>query len=716
MICQEEKTLTLFETVFSGNDAVYGLTEGAINAAIEQHGADKAISFPNTAYSLPCYYAVTGVKVGTLGELKEALGVVKTLMTREMRTHDIFMSGVATALCAEFIEVLKYIDGATPYEEPCYGHLADAVIRELGVPLVTGDIPGVAVILGKAPTTEDAVALVKSYQAQGILVTLVGDVIDQLAEAGMKTGANVRVIPLGKDVTSVIHVVSVALRAALIFGNITPGDAGNLMKYTMERVPAFVNAFAPLNDVIVACGAGAIALGFPVITNHEGVSEVPKSLIVQKDVSKFNATSLEARDIKIKITNIDIPVAFASAFEGEIIRRGDMQVEFDGSRVDCAELVQTVDASEIEDHKITVVGPEADDMELGSKNSIAYVVKVAGKNMQPDFEPVIERKFHNYINCIEGVYHTGQRDMQRIRISKDAFNAGFRIKHIGEVLYASVKNEFDAVVDKCEVVIYTDPAECTRIRHEVAIPTFNKRDDRLKSLTDESVDVYYSCILCQAFSPSHVCVVTPERLGLCGAVSWLDAKATNELDPNGPCQVITKERPIDERIGEYEDVNEAVRKFSQGALEDVSLYSIMEKPMTSCGCFECICGIEPFSNGVVITNREYAGMTPLGMTFPELASMTGGGVQTPGFMGHGKHFIGSKKFMKAEGGIERIVWMPKELKEFVADRVNQTAKELYGIDNFTDMICDETIATDPETLVAFLTEKNHPALSMEPMM
>ena len=708
--------MTLFETVFSGNDAVYGLTEGAINAAIEQHGADKAVSFPNTAYCLPCYYAVTGVKVKTLGELKEALGVVKTLMTREMRLNDVFMSGVATALCAEFIEVLKYIDGAEPYAEPCYGHLADAVIRELGVPLVTGDIPGVAVILGSAPTKEEAVALVKSYQAQGILVTLVGGVIDQVAEAGMKTGANLRVIPLGKDVTSVIHVVSVALRAALIFGNVTPGDAANLMKYTFERVPAFVNAFAPLDDVIVACGAGAIALGFPVITNQEGVSTVPKSLILQKDVAKFNATSLEARDIKIKITNIDIPVAFASAFEGEIIRRGDMQVEFDGSRVDCAELVQSAEATEIEDHKIIVIGPEADEMELGSKNSIAYVVKVAGKNMQSDFEPVIERKFHNYINCIEGVYHTGQRDMQRIRISKDAFNAGFRLKHIGEVLYASVKNEFDAVVDKCEVVIYTDPAECKRIRHEVAIPTFNKRDDRLKSLTDESVDVYYSCILCQAFSPSHVCVVTPERLGLCGAVSWLDAKATNELDPNGPCQVITKEKCIDERIGEYEDVNEAVRKFSQGALEEVSLYSIMEKPMTSCGCFECICGIEPFSNGVVITNREYAGMTPLGMTFPELASMTGGGVQTPGFMGHGKHFIGSKKFMKAEGGIERIVWMPKELKEFVAERLNQTAKELYGIDNFTDMVGDETIATDPEELVAFLTEKGHPALGLDPMM
>ena len=708
--------MTLFESVFAGNDAVYGLTENAIDEAIKAHGADKAVSFPNTAYSLPCYYAVTGTKVGTLGELKEALGVVKTLMTREKRTHDVFMSGVATALCAEFIEVLKYIDGAVPYEEPCYGHLADAVIRELGVPLVTGDIPGVAVILGKAPSAEEAAALVKSYQAQGILVTLVGDIIDQLAEINYKTGANVRVIPLGKDVTSVIHVVSVAIRAALIFGNVKPGDAAALMTYTKDRVPAFVNAFAPLNDVIVACGAGAIALGFPVITDQADVARVPKSLICQTDISKWNATSLEARDIKIKITNIDIPVAFASAFEGEIIRRKDMQVEFDGSRVDCAELVQTCDPSEVEDHKITVIGPEADEMELGSKNCIAYIVKVAGKNMQADFEPVIERKFHNYINCIEGVYHTGQRDMQRIRISIDAFNAGFRIKHIGEVLYAQVKNEFDAVVDKCEVVIYTDPAECKRVRHEIAIPTFEKRDERLDNLTDESVDVYYSCILCQAFSPSHVCVVTPERLGLCGAVSWLDAKATNELDPNGPCQVITKERVIDERIGEYEDVNEAVKRLSQGALDEVSLYSIMEKPMTSCGCFECICGIEPFSNGVVIANREYAGMTPLGMTFPEMASMTGGGVQTPGFMGHGKHFISSKKFMKAEGGIERIVWMPKELKDFVAERLNKTAKELYGIDNFTDMVGDETVATDPETLVAFLTEKNHPALALDPMM
>ena len=427
----------LINRIFNGNDAVFGLTAGAIDAAIAQHGADKAVGFPDTAYCLPCYYAVTGVKVKTLGDLKEAVGVVKTLMTRNHELDDALMSGVATALCAEFIEALKYIDGTVPYAEPCYGHLSDAIIRNLGVPLVTGDIPGVAVILGSAPTAQEGVDLIKSYQAQGILVALVGGIIDQCEELGYKTGAGLRVVPLGKDVTSVIHIVSVAIRAALIFGNVTPGDAGALLAYTSQRVPAFVNAFKPIDDVILAAGAGAIKLGFPVISNEtENIVEVPGALIQQLDTLAMNPTSLEARGIKIKVTNIDIPVAFASAFEGEIIRRGDMQVEFDGSRVDCFELVQSKDLSEVEDHKIEVIGPDFDAWEVGEKHSIGYVVEVAGKNMQSDFESVIERKFHSYINCIEGVMHTGQRDMIRIRVSKDAYAAGFRAKHIGEVLYA----------------------------------------------------------------------------------------------------------------------------------------------------------------------------------------------------------------------------------------------------------------------------------------
>ena len=707
--------MTLFDRVFGGNDYNYERTVAAIDEAIATYGEGEAVSFPGTAYSLPCYYAVTGVKINNLGEMKAAMETIKAKMTRNNRLHDAFESGIASALCAEFLEALKYLHGATPYAEPEMGHLTDAFVRNLGVPLVTGDIPGVAVIIGGADTAEETVALVKSYQAQGMLVSLTGEAVRHVAESGMTTGEGVRVVPLGYEMQSVIHVVSVALRAALIFGNITPGDFPALAKYTMDRVRAFVNAYKPLSDEIVSYGAGAICLGFPVVSNEtENMFRVPKSLIQQLDTSKWNATSLEARDIKIKITNIDIPVAYATAFEGEIIRRGDMQVEVDGSRVDCFELVQTREANEVEDHKITVIGPELEEVPVGSKISLSYTIEVAGKAMQADFESVMERKIHAWLNCIEGVMHTGQRDMIRVRISKADFEAGFRFKHLGEVLYAKVKSEFEAVVDKCQVTIVVD-AEQNKALRANANEVFAKRDDRLKSMTDESVPVYYTCIMCQAFSPSHVCIVTPERLGLCGAVSWLDAKATNELDPAGPCQVVPKERCIDEELGRYEDVDEAVCKYSHGALEHITLYSLFQDPMTSCGCFECICGVEPCSMGVVITTREHAGMTPLGMSFSDMASMTGGGVQTPGFMGHGKQFISSKKFIKAEGGPGRIVWMPKELKDQVRERLDATALELYGVENFTDMVADETVCTeDPEQLLTFLGEVGHPVLSMEP--
>ena len=707
--------MTLFDRVFGGNDYNYDRTVAAIDEAIATYGEGEAVSFPGTAYSLPCYYAVTGVKINNLGEMKAAMATIKAKMTRNNRLHDAFESGIASALCAEFLEALKYLHGATPYTEPEMGHLTDAFVRNLGVPLVTGDIPGVAVIIGGADNPEETVALVKSYQAQGMLVSLTGEAVRHVAESGMTTGEGVRVVPLGYEMQSVIHVVSVALRAALIFGNITPGDFPALAKYTMDRVRAFVNAYKPLSDEIVSYGAGAICLGFPVVSNEtENMFRVPKSLIQQLDTSKWNATSLEARDIKIKITNIDIPVAYATAFEGEIIRRGDMQVEVDGSRVDCFELVQTREANEVEDHKITVIGPELEEVPVGSKISLSYTIEVAGKAMQADFESVMERKIHAWLNCIEGVMHTGQRDMIRVRISKADFEAGFRFKHLGEVLYAKVKSEFEAVVDKCQVTIVVD-AEQNKALRAAANEVFAKRDDRLKSMTDESVPVYYTCIMCQAFSPSHVCIVTPERLGLCGAVSWLDAKATNELDPAGPCQVVPKERCIDEELGRFEDVDEAIFKYSHGALEHITLYSLFQDPMTSCGCFECICGVEPCSMGVVITTREHAGLTPLGMSFSDMASMTGGGVQTPGFMGHGKQFISSKKFIKAEGGPGRIVWMPKELKEQVRERLDATALELYGVENFTDMVADETVCTeDPEQLLEFLGEVGHPVLSMEP--
>ena len=237
----------------------------------------------------------------------------------------------------------------------------------------------------------------------------------------------------------------------------------------------------------------------------------------------------------------------------------------------------------------------------------------------------------------------------------------------------------------------------------------------MRSLTDESVEDFYSCLLCQSFAPNHVCIITPERVGLCGAVSWLDAKASNEITPNGPNQPIKKGAALDELRGMWQSTNDYLYKASNYTLEEVNLYTLMDKPMTSCGCFEAIMAIVPEVNGLMITTREHIGMTPCGMTFSTLAGTVGGGLQTPGFMGIGRTYILSKKFIAADGGLARIVWMPRELKDFLReDFIRRSIEEGLGED-FIDKIADENVGMLVEEIMPFLEDKGHPCFEMESM-
>ena len=452
----------LTDLIYAGSNAVAGLTEGAVNDAIAKYGADKEIAFPDTAYFFPTIYAATGVKVEKLGDLPACVGVLKSLITNQDDIAQALNAGLATAVGAEIIEGLKYVEGGDPYAEDAgIGFVPDPIIRSLGVPLVTGDIPGVAVVLGKADNAADVAAVVKDYQSKGILTFLIGDVIEQCLENGVKAGLELRVVPLGHDVTAVIHVVTVAIRAALIFGNIQGGDLTGLLNYTKERVPAFVNTFGALDEVTVSAGAGAIALGFPVVADIDlGDLQVPGALESVTDHAETVKKSLELRGIKIKVRELPIPVAFAAAFEGEVIRKSDMQVEIYSGKNPTVELVSMRDLDAIEDHKITIVGPDIDSGD--TEYALATYVEVAGKKMQPDFESVIERKFHAWINYMEGVMHTGQRNQIRIRVSKDAYEKGLRLNHFAEVIYHMIMDEFDAVVDKCAVTLVTDPAKVKR--------------------------------------------------------------------------------------------------------------------------------------------------------------------------------------------------------------------------------------------------------------
>ncbi|MGB9757689.1 MAG: acetyl-CoA decarbonylase/synthase complex subunit alpha/beta [Candidatus Bipolaricaulaceae bacterium] len=719
--------------------------EKELHEAIEAYGPQKRIGFPNTAYYLPLILAFTGIEVKTLEDAQRALGVAKSLLppVPEERLWLPYLgaaldAGVATLIAQEIIEALKYLRGEEP-KGIWLGFTDDAILRTQGIKLVDGRMPGFAACVGALPTVEEAVELARALQERNILVFMAShtrgvSMAEQLAEAGIEMNWDTFLVPYGKDTSAAVHALNFAARAAMTFGGIKPGDleaARKILLYNKERVHAFVLAlgadFDPtenggqlLTDEKYATAAGAINFGFPVIADVPIPQILPRGICTYEHVvsgiprDQLVAKACEVRGLKIKVSKIPIPVPYGAGFEGERVRKENLYVEFGGKYTQAFELLLARPMAEVEDGKVQLIGPDIDQAKEGEAMPLGVIVEVAGRNLKPDFEPVLERRIHHFISCINGVMHIGQRDIPWIRISKEAFQKGFRLKHYGTVLIHKFKEDFGAIVDKVQVTVITDPEEVEK-RLKEAREVYRQRDARVMGMTDEDVDVFYSCTLCQSYAPNHVCVVTPERLGLCGAYTWLDCAASHEMDPHGPNQPIKKGEVLDPVLGQWQGVNEFVKQASRGNVERVSMYSILQDPQTSCGCFECIVAVLPEANGVMIVNREYLGETPIGMTFSTMAGQIGGGVQMPGFLGIGKLYITSKKFISAEGGIKRLVWMPKELLEEIRPRLEARLAEI-GEPELIEKIATEEQAKTIDELLAHLERTKHPALEMEPLV
>ncbi len=719
--------------------------EQKLKEAIETYKPEKKVGFPNTAYHLPLILALLGLKVETLRDCQEALGHAKDLLPPVPEENlwlpylgDALDAGIATLIAQEIIEALRYLDPSYKPEPPWLGFTDDTILRTQGIKLVDGRMPGFAACVGALPTNRDAVELARALQERNILVFMAGDsqgrsMAEQLADEGIEMSWDTFLVPYGKPMSAAVFALNFAARAAMTFGGIKPGSfdaARKILLYNKERVFAFVLALGAdfdadkgaqlLTDEKYATAAGAINFGFPVIADVPIPQILPRGICTYEHVvsgvslDKIVAKAVEVRGLKLKIAKIPIPVPYGAGFEGERVRKENLYVEFGGKYSTAFELLRARPMDEVEDGKIELIGPDIDKAQEGEAMPLGVIVDVAGRNLKADFEPVLERRIHHFISCINGVMHIGQRDIPWVRISKEAYQKGFRLRHYGEVLVAKFKEDFGALVDKVQVKIVTDQAHVEALLKE-AREIYRARDERVMGMRDEDVDQFYSCILCQSYAPNHVCIVTPQRLGLCGAYTWLDCGASYEMDPHGPNKPVPKGVCLDPVLGEWQGVNEYVRGASNGNLERVSMYSIMQNPQTSCGCFECIVAVLPEANGVMVVNREYQGETPIGMTFSTMAGEVGGGVQTPGFLGVGKLYLTSEKFISAEGGIKRLVWMPSELKEEIRERLQKRLEEI-GMPELFDKIATEKDATTSEELVEFLQRVGHPALEMEPII
>lgn len=715
--------------------------EQDLQKVIERFGKDTPVAYPNTAYYLPIMLLFLGQKVQTVGDLEESLQEAKKLLA-PIPTEGLWLpylghtldSGVATLIAEEIIESLKYVEG-NPIEGIWLGYTGDNILRQQGIKLVDGRMPGFAAIVGSTENNADAVKIIRGLQERSILVFMAGHtkgraIAEQLSEEGIEMNWDNFLVPYGKEITAAVHALNFAARSAMTFGGVEPGDykaARDILLYNKERVFAFVIALGSdgvnsgqlITDEKYATAAGAINFGFPVVADVPIPQILPTGICTYEHVvsgiklDDVISRAIEVRGLTIKMEKVPIPVPYGAGFEGERVRKENMYVQFGGKYTDGFELLRMKPMDEVEDGKIDVIGPEIEDMEEGKAYPLGIVVDVAGREFQADFESVLERRIHEFISCANGIFHMGQRSIIWVRISKDAHAKGFGISHFGEILVAKLHDEFSKIVDRVQVKLYTDVEKAAALQEE-AKEVYSMRDDSIGNMTDEDVEDYYSCTLCQSYAPNHVCIVTPQRLGLCGAYTWLDCKASFQINEHGPNEPVTKGTCIDPDKGQWENINEYIAVKSNGNLERFNAYSIMEDPMTSCGCFECIAAIVPEANGIMIVDRDFTGMTPIGMTFSTLAGQVGGGVQMPGFTGIGKLYISSPKFISAEGGHPRIVWMTKQLKEEVEDRLRpQLEKE--GLTDFFDKIATEENADEPDALVEYLESIGHPALEMEMM-
>jgi len=744
-----------------GANALVTEAEIMLNKALKEKGGDTPVSFPNTAYYLPTILGMTGIEVKILGDLPPVLDQARRMLHPiPSEKHwtpylgETLDSGMSTLLAAEVIEAVRFVYGLQPEKMPDdfilaggtnygsangHGHLNgpidDIQLRSWGIQLVDGRMPGFAAIVGCAKSNEVAVKIVRELQRRNILTFLSGNVngrsiIDQLHEEGVELGYDTYTVPFGTDTLSAIYALGFATRSALTFGGLKPGMSREILLYNKERVFAFVLALGEVDDLKYAAAAGAINYGFPVIadtvipeilptgvTTYEHVVSMPFDQINGKDdlekAELLVQKCIEIRGVKVKVSDVDVPVPYGSAFEGEVVRKNDMRVEFGGKYSRCFEYLKMAKLDEITDGKIDVVGHDFSGVEEKGSMDMGILIQVAGRQMQEDFEPVLERQVHYFVNGASGIQHVGQRDIAWIRISNNAAEKGFNLEHFGKILHARFHEDFGAIVDKVQVTIFTEPKLHSEWL-EQAREAYDYRNKRLADLTDDKVEEFYSCTLCQSFAPDHVCVVSPERLGLCGAYNWLDCKASYNINPTGPNQPIKLGKLIDSTKGYWEGTNEYAKIGSHGAVQEVTMYSIMENPMTACGCFECIVMLIPEANGVMVVSREDTAMTPAGMTFSTLAGIAGGGLQTPGVMGVGKFYLISPKFISADGGFKRIVWMSSVLKETMADEFKVVC-EREGDPDLLDKIADEREVNTVEDLLAWLEAHNHPAMVMDPM-
>ncbi len=629
-------------------------TENTIRSAVEKHGEHARLINGGTAYPLAVAYTLAGQKILSIKDLHKCVHIQKELA--EAGGDASFAAGLVTLLAEEVHNAC-----AEPGGQACF--IPDAQVRRWGGGLAFGDTPALAIMTGAASDAREAVNTVNDYRRRGIRMLVDGSLAHQ---CDVQTESGRVTVMDGEN--AFIEAISAVVRFALIFGGVCPGDRKALSRYVKTNMPVFINAFGPREGDLRRL-EGAAALGIPVLCDRQTESA---HLIGASNHREMIEKSLRLRGIPLEEAHKpSIPVPYSASYEEE--PSGGQA----GAQLDVAfTLVLTRKTENVKDHAVTLVGPDLS--KEASALPLGILIEIYGRRMKSAYESVIEKNVPRWLSCAEGISCAIEEGKARILISGQAFDKGIRAAHLGEIIYTEIKSAYPALAEKCAVTLITDAKTVRTLKQEAADPKYEMRG------MQKPAEDAYTCTLCAKIAPDCGCAVTQDKPGACGRMTLGDAILLSENARSGAIK--------QDRAGE-------------------GVYSI-RAGQTGFGGFTCVSAILPKAKGVIVLDDDYTGNTPLGLRYCEIAAMTDGAFPTPGYMGHARDFITSPKYLAAEGGPVRIVWMPKALKEALRSGLNETARALYGIQNFSDMVCDETVTTESEALIGFLVEKKHPVIDM----
>ncbi len=648
---------------------------GEMLNAVSSLPEDSVLKTEHSEFGIPSVFSWAGIKELRTSEIRDLFS--KTI---EVGAEGSLDAGLKASMA---YEITASLSG---------GILPDFLITDCGHDLIDGTVPGIALFIGEPD--DNSFNEINICSKKGLKIVL----------AGKYSDLNVENEVLKLNGTQSLGINGLLARAAILYGNVEPGDRVSVAKYLKKRPKLITIHTGRLTVLDVLTIFSAAAAGSYSVVNSV-FPEIPR--FSERASNNMVLTGMAERGITIKT---DKKIRSGSTFENQRIRKTDAFFEFGGD--DATESYEIVTVSDVaEDGAVFVDGENLQNLSKGDY-PLSIEIRVNG-SVEPVMEQAIERRVHFALNRMEGVWHNGQRDTCWIRISDLAVEKGITFDDLGDSIISDIRNNFGSVIDAVDITFSTNSAYVSDSLKK-AKEHYSSRDKKLMNLTDEDVNEFYTCTVCQTYAPGHICIITPERPSVCGSVTWIDAKVGSEINPGGRQRPFPKGVCIDSEKGIWSGINDIVSDASMGSVTRVCVHSIADSPMTACSCMEVVAAVSEDRRSILLIDRSETGDNPSGKTYSEISSMVGRGSQHPGYMGMGRHYVLSPGFLRGDGGLQRVSWISHRLKSMLGESLKR-ACDVTGDPGLYDKIADGNSVTDSNSLLLWLSEKNHPSLKMEPL-